>query len=237
VPNEAWKSHVQENCPVSHGLTDNRDADVSAGDDSLNQIDTVVFDLGDVLIPWNPRNLYRKLFKDEESMERFLAEVCTPAWNLEQDRGRSIAEGTAILIAAFPGQEAMIRAFYERWTEMLGGVIEGSLALLLDLKRAGYRVLALTNWSAETFPIARLRYPFLEEFEGIVVSGVEGLIKPDPAIFQLLCERYGLVPQQAVFIDDNAPNLVGAKTVGMNCIHFNSPARVKEELALLGVRL
>ena len=140
----------------------------------MNAIDTVVFDLGEVLIPWDPRRLYRRLFADEAAMERFLAQVCTPEWNGRQDAGRPLAEGTALLVAAFPEHEALIRAYYGRWEEMLGPVNEGSAALVRDLKAAGYRVLALTNWSGETFPRARRLYPVLEAFEGILVSGGGG---------------------------------------------------------------
>lgn len=198
-------------------------------------IDTVIFDLGEVLIPWNPRRLYRKLFADEAAMERFLSEVCTPQWNLQQDGGRSLAEGTAERIAAFPSFEDLIRAYYERWDEMLGTPDEESLRLLSELKTGGYRVLALSNWSAETFAQTRPRYPFLEEFEGIVISGVEKLVKPDPAIFRLLCARYAVAPERAVFLDDNSENLQGALAIGMRALHFRSPSQVRAALAAMGV--
>jgi 2-haloacid dehalogenase len=200
-------------------------------------IDTVVFDLGEVLIPWNPRRLYRKLFADEVSMERFLDEVCSPDWNARQDAGRTLAEGTAELIDAFPQFEALIRAFYDRWGEMLGEAIEGSARLVRDLKAAGYRVLALTNWSAETFPKARLLYPILEEFEGIVVSGHEGIAKPRAAIYRLLCERYAVAPERAVFIDDNPVNVDGARAIGMQGIHFRDSEQLRADLIAMGLRL
>lgn len=199
------------------------------------RIDTVVFDLGDVLIPWNPRNLYRKLFSDEASMERFLGEVCTPDWNAQQDAGRTLSEGTELLVQAFPQEEERIRAFYDRWGEMLGEVIEGSAQLVLELKAKGYRVLALSNWSAQTFPRARHLYPVLDEFEGIVVSGYEGMAKPDPRIYQLLCERHGVVPERTVFIDDSLRNVEGAKAVGMHAIHFHSPEGLREALVSMGL--
>lgn len=201
----------------------------------MASIDTVIFDLGDVLIPWNPRNLYRKLFDDEREMERFLAGVCTMEWNAQQDAGRTREEGTALLVARHPEYEPMIRAFYDRWEEMLGEVIQGSAELLLELKAKGYRVFALSNWSAETFPVARPKYPILEEFEGLVISGREGLIKPDPAIYQLLCERHDIDPRRAVFIDDNVVNVEAARGVGMQAVAFRDAAQARKELAGLGL--
>lgn len=203
----------------------------------MRDIDTVVFDLGEVLIRWDPRTLYRKLIADTETMEYFLAEVCTPDWNARQDAGRSLAEGTAERIAAFPQHEVWIRAFYDRWPEMLGGVNPGSAALLQDVKAQGYRVLALSNWSGETFPLARQLYPILAEFEGIVVSGQEGMIKPDPAIYRLLCERHRVVPARAVFLDDSPRNVEGAQGIGMQGIHFRSPGQAREALGELGLAL
>ncbi len=203
----------------------------------MGAIDTVIFDLGEVLIPWDPRKLYRQLIPDAERMERFLAEICSPEWNLRQDAGRPLAEGTQALIAAFPEQEALIRAFYGRWLEMLGEVIEGSAALVRELKAEGYRVLALSNWSGETFPLAQARYPILREFEGIVISGFEGMIKPDPAIYRLLCARYHVIPQQAVFLDDSLLNVEGAKAMGMQAILFRSPGQARDALVALGLRV
>jgi len=202
----------------------------------VGAIDTVIFDLGGVLIPWDPSNLYRRLIPDAERRERFLQEVCSPEWNLRQDAGRPLAEGTKALITAFPGQETLIRAFYDRWPEMLGDVIEGSAALVRELKAKGYRVLALSNWSGETFPLARPRYPILQEFEGIVISGVEGMIKPDPAIYRLLCARYDVLPERAAFLDDSLPNVEGAEAIGMHGILFQSPGQAREALVALGLQ-
>ncbi len=202
----------------------------------MGAIDTVIFDLGGVLIPWDPSNLYRRLIPDAERRERFLQEVCSPEWNLRQDAGRPLAEGTKALITAFPGQETLIRAFYDRWPEMLGDVIEGSAALVRELKAKGYRVLALSNWSGETFPLARPRYPILQEFEGIVISGVEGMIKPDPAIYRLLCARYDVLPERAAFLDDSLPNVEGAEAIGMHGILFQSPGQAREALVALGLQ-
>ena len=201
----------------------------------MSRIDTVVFDLGQVLIPWDPRKLYQKLFNDEAEMERFLADVCHPDWNTQQDAGRPLAEATAERIAAFPQFEALIRAYYGRWEEMLGEAVEGSVQLLKELKAKGYRVLAITNWSSETFRQVRPLYPFLDEFEGIVVSGDELLIKPDQAIFRLFCERYAVKPEQAVFLDDNPHNVEGARAIGMRGILFQSPEQAREALEKMGI--
>jgi 2-haloacid dehalogenase len=197
---------------------------------------TLVFDLGNVLIGWEPRALYRKLFAGREAeMEWFLANVCTSEWNLEQDRGRSFAEGVAELIAAHPEEHhAAIRAFHERWPEMLTGPIEGTLALLEQLHRTGTPVYALTNWNQATFAHARERYAFLTLFRGIIVSGEERLIKPDPAIYRTLCERFGLAPEACVFVDDSMKNVEGARAAGMHAIHFTSPEELRAELRELG---
>ena len=151
----------------------------------------IVYDLGGVLIDWNPRHLYRKLFDDEAAMERFLAEVCHATWNEEQDRGRSFAAAIEEAAARHPDQRPMIEAYFARWGEMVAGEIDGAVALLAELKDAGYELHALTNWSAETFPFARGRFAFLDWFQSILVSADVGLIKPDPAIFRLLLERIG----------------------------------------------
>ncbi|MDW3650265.1 MAG: HAD family phosphatase [Bacteroidia bacterium] len=199
-----------------------------------NPIDTIVFDLGGVLIDWNPRYVYRTIFDSEEKVESFLANVCVSSWNEEQDRGRSLKEGTEILLAKHPEWEKEIRAFYDRWPEMLGGPIQGSVDILESLKVGkNYRLYALTNWSDETFPVALGRYDFLQWFEGILVSGKEKLIKPDPAIYKLLFERFNIDPEKAIFIDDSLKNVEGAKAVGMHAIHFRSPMQMREELAEL----
>jgi 2-haloacid dehalogenase len=197
---------------------------------------TVVFDLGGVLIDWDPRYLYRKLFPgDEVGMERFLAEVCTNEWNLQQDAGRSWAEATAVLKEQHPEQATLIDAFYHRWPEMIAGPIEGSVAILSELKAAGAPLYALTNWSHETFPIALERFEFMSWFRGIVVSGQEKLIKPDPQIYRLLVDRHGLRPGDIVYIDDNARNAAAATSLGMHGIHFTGPAALRDELISLGL--
>ncbi|MCP8938085.1 HAD family phosphatase [Alsobacter sp. SYSU M60028] len=194
----------------------------------------VVFDIGNVLLDWDPRHLYRRVFDDHARMEWFLSEVCTPAWNLEQDRGRPFADAVAERIALFPDMAAEIRAYDERWLETLAGAIQGSVDILLRLRAAGVPNYAITNFSAEKFVDACLHYPFLTGFDGVVVSGAEKLIKPAPEIYGVLFTRYGLDPAECVFIDDSEKNVVAAREVGMRAIHFTSPAALRDELAALG---
>ena len=197
--------------------------------------DTVVFDLGGVLIDWDPRHLYRGLFDDDAAMEAFLAEVTTPEWNAAQDAGRPWAEAVAMLVERHPEQRELIEAFHHRWPETLGGAIEGTVAVLAQLRAAGVRLLALSNWSAETFPVARERFPFLGWFEGIVISGEVGAIKPDPRIFEHLVARYGLEPGSTVFIDDNAGNVDAATRLGFLALRFADPGALREDLRRLGL--
>ncbi|MFQ5973200.1 MAG: HAD family hydrolase, partial [Alphaproteobacteria bacterium] len=158
---------------------------------------TVIFDIGGVLIDWDPRHLYRKLFDDEDAMEHFLATVCTPEWNAQQDEGRTVAEGTALLTERFPEHAALILAYYDRFGEMMNGPLEETVSLLGELRGAGTPLYALSNWSRETFPLARERFEFLDWFRGIVISGEEGVKKPDPRIYQLLLHRYRIDPGAA----------------------------------------
>jgi len=199
-------------------------------------INTIIFDLGAVLIDWNPRHLYRKLFTDEQAIEDFLTNITTSDWNEEQDAGRSLQEGTNLLIQQYPQHEDNIRAFYGRWDEMLGDAIEGTVELLKQLKQSGkYKVYALTNWSAETFPIAVERYHFLNWFDGIVVSGTEKMRKPAPAFYQLLLDRYQVKAKNALFIDDNLRNILAAEKMGIKSILFTSPQQLKRELSIIKV--
>ncbi|MGH7069009.1 MAG: HAD family hydrolase [Acetobacteraceae bacterium] len=180
----------------------------------------VVFDIGNVLIRWDPRNLYRKLFDgDRARMEWFLANICTDAWNLEPDRGRSFAEAVAERIALFPDWEAYIRAYHERWRETLGGEIAENVALLARLERLAVPLYAITNYSAEQFVLTRTLFPFLTTFRNIVVSGTVRLVKPDPPIYRLFLERHALAPASTLFIDDSLANVRGAEEAGMQTIH------------------
>lgn len=198
--------------------------------------DVVIFDLGGVLIDWDPRHLYRKLFGgDAARMERFLTEVCTLEWNLRQDAGRPWSVAVAELSAQHPADAALIAAYAERWVEMLRGPIDGTVAILAELKRAGRRLYALTNWSHETFPLAQARYDFLAWFDGIVVSGVENLVKPDRRLYERLLERHAIVAARAIFIDDSRRNVDAAVALGMYGIQFRSPDALRAELVALGL--
>jgi 2-haloacid dehalogenase len=190
----------------------------------------IVYDLGGVLIDWDPRHLYRQLIEDEAAMEWFLAEVCHTAWNEEQDRGRSFAAAIEEAAARHPEHRPLIAAYFERWAEMMAGEIEGSVAILEELQSAGYELHALTNWSAETFPHARERFAFLEWFDSILVSADVGLIKPDPAIFDLLLERIGRTPADCIYIDDNPKNVASAAALGFDAIAFRSAAQLRADL-------
>lgn len=197
----------------------------------MKQYKTIIFDLGAVLIDWNPRYLYNKIFTTETETEHFLKHICTSDWNEEQDAGRALAEATELLVAEHPQFEAQIRAYYGRWKEMLGGAIPESVEILQQLKDSRrYKLYALTNWSNETFPIALVSYPFLQWFDGIVVSGREKMRKPFPSFYQLLLNRYDVNAAEALFIDDNLRNVSGAEACGIESIHFTSPAQLKQTL-------
>ena len=194
----------------------------------------VVFDLGGVLIDWDPRHLYRKLFAgDAGTMEHFLSTVCTPEWNRCQDAGRSFAEGARLLKAEPPDKAQLIDAYGARFDEMLAGPIPGSLEILAELRSHGTPLYGLTNWSAETYPPARERFAFLSRFQGILVSGEVGVVKPDPRIFELLIERFAISPEHSVYIDDVEKNTVAARPFGFHAIHFTSPAALRRELVEL----
>jgi len=196
----------------------------------------IVFDLGGVLIDWDPRQVYRTIFATEQEMEDFLSDICKMEWNIQQDAGRSLAEATELLTQQHPEWKTEIAAYYGRWEEMLVGPILGTVEILKALVAdENYRVVALTNWSAETFPVALARYDFLAWFEGILVSGEEKCIKPDPKIYNLLFERYGLVPGESLFIDDNAHNVEGSIAVGMDAIRYVNPNQLRGELEQRGI--
>jgi 2-haloacid dehalogenase len=196
---------------------------------------TVIFDFGGVLIDWNPRHLYRKLIDDEEEMEHFLATVCTPSWNEQQDGGRPLSEATALLADRFPQQIDLITAYYDRWTEMVKGPMEPSIAVLAELHERGVPLYGLTNWSAETYPYVEGRYDFMDWFDGIVVSGRERMKKPDEDIFRLLLDRYDLDASDTVFIDDNLANIATARRLGIHGSPFTTPEQLRRDLAGYGL--
>jgi 2-haloacid dehalogenase len=195
----------------------------------------VVFDIGNVLLDWDPRHLYRKLFDDHARMERFLAEVCNPAWNIEQDRGRLFRDAVAELVAVHPHHEAEIRAFDERWVETVSGPIQGSVDLLAELQAKGIPTYAITNFSAEKFVDAQRAWPFLESFIDVIVSGEHRVLKPDPAIYRLLLDGNGLTAEACVFIDDSVKNVAGARAVGMHALHFTGADALRADLKALGL--
>ena len=194
-----------------------------------------VFDVGGVLLDWNPRYLYRKLFDDAAEMEVFLAEICSPAWNLTMDAGRTFADGVADLTSRFPDKADLIRAYDERWQEMVPGAIESTVAVLAELKETGRPVYAVTNFSSQKFAGEVERWPFLRWFDGIVVSGDEGIVKPNPAIFSRLCARYTLDPQDCVMIDDVAANVEAARAAGLAGIVYRGTVALRAELTDMGL--
>ena len=192
---------------------------------------TIIFDLGGVLINWDPKHLYRKIFDDETKIDWFLTNICDMHWNEQQDAGRSLVEGTIAKIKEHPEHAEHIKAYYERWSEMLGGPVEETVAILKQLKESGdYHLYALTNWSAETFPIALERYDFLQWFEGIVVSGTEKMKKPEAQFYQLILDRYDIDPSLSLFIDDNLRNVEAAIAHGIDSIQYIGSKQLSKEL-------
>lgn len=204
---------------------------------TIPTIDAVIFDLGNVLIPFNPRWLFRKILPDEASIDHFFEETGFDAWNLEMDAGRSFADGIATHSQLYPQHRALFEAFFERWPETTGEPFAESVDMLQTLQKKGIRTFALTNFSAETYPLAVARFPFLSDFDGAVVSGDEGVIKPDPAIYELLLQRYSITPAQAVFIDDKLENVEAARRLGLHGIHFTEPRATRIALRALGLPL
>ena len=202
----------------------------------MNKIKNIIFDLGGVLIDWNPDYVFKEVFKDDEKMAWFYREICTMDWNENQDAGYPLAKATEERIALFPQYEDLIRMYYGRWEEMLGDAIQGTVELLKQcIDSPALKVVALTNWSAETFPVALKKFAFLQWFEGIVVSGEEMTRKPFPDIYQITLNRYDLKPEESLFIDDNKRNIEAAKALGIQCIHFSSPQQLEKELKQLKV--
>lgn len=197
-------------------------------------IRNIIFDFGGVLIDWNPRYLYQNVFKDKSEMEFFLTNICTPQWNLKQDAGYSLSKATQELQSQFPAYHNEIELFYGDWTKMLGGEIVENTQLIKPLK-AKYRMFGLTNWSAETFPVAYNRYSCLREFEGIVVSGEEKMVKPDKAIYERLLSKYSLQSTESLFIDDSISNINTANEMGFRTIHLNGTTKLKEQIVKSGI--
>ena len=191
---------------------------------------TLIFDFGGVLIEWDPRNLYRQIFRQPEQMEQFLADVNFSQWNLQFDKGVPFAEGIADLSAQFPHYATHIHALGTRWEETLGDSIRGTVDILRELQQAGYPLYALSNWSAETFPIARRKFDFFDAFREIVLSGEVKMVKPERGIFELMLQKIGRPAHECLFIDDAQANIEQARTMGFQTIHFQSPEQLRMEL-------
>jgi 2-haloacid dehalogenase len=199
-------------------------------------VEGVIFDLGGVLIDWNPLFLYRKIFAgDETKAADFLARVCTPEWNEKQDAGRDLEEAAADRIALFPQWEPEIRAFYGRWTEMIGGLVPGTGEVMRALNTAGVRLFALSNWNSNTFARIRSRYAELDRFEHIVLSGDHGCTKPGERLYRIALERYGLPPERLLFIDDNPANIAAGERLGIRGLQFSSAGELHADLVELGL--
>lgn len=196
-------------------------------------IKNIIFDFGGVLLDWNPRYLYKSYFNNDEEMEHFLADICNGEWNIRQDAGRPFAEAVKELQAKFPEYAEAIQMYDDEWEKMLKCELPESIDLLKELKFMGYGIYGLTNWSAEKIGYAFANYSFFSLFDGIVVSGVEKVVKPDRKIYEILLERYSLKPGECVFIDDNQDNVDMAKVLGINAIRFDNIGNVKEHLETL----
>lgn len=204
----------------------------------MNKIDTIIFDLGGVLVDWNPEYVYKNVFQDTEKMNWFLSEVCSPEWNIEQDGGRTIAEAEQLKIEEFPEYEKEIKMFYKEWHRMFKGVIEENIELFYKLKKSGkFKIYGLTNWSAEKWDKALELFPFLNDFDGIVVSGKEKIRKPFPEIYELLLNRFSIIPEKAIFIDDNLDNVDSAKQIDINSIYYTPATKLKEVFKTYNVQL
>lgn len=197
----------------------------------------IIFDLGAVLIDWNPRYLYRKLFAEEAEMERFFAETDLSNWNLKQDEGRPFAEAVAELSVQFPHYEPYIRAFHERWEEMMPGAIAPTVEILAELRKADYELYALSNWSAETYPIAQARFEFLQWFRAVIISGKVKVCKPDPRIYAHLLRIIGRPVEECIFIDDSLTNYNAAVQLGFQSIHFQSAEQLRADLIAKAIQL
>lgn len=199
------------------------------------EITTIVFDFGGVVIGWDPRRVYRRFQKTDEEITRFFDEVDFHAWNLEQDRGRPWAEAVSGLSTRFPHHEKLIRAYDEHWEDSITGPIDETVGIVRRLKAAGYRLVGLTNWSADKFALTRSRYEIFRLFDEIIVSGEVGLVKPEKKIFELMLQRIGRRAEECLFIDDSPTNVDAAASMGFSTIHFQSPTQLDEELKRRGI--
>ena len=196
---------------------------------------TIIFDLGGVLIEWDRRTLFKKIFTDGNELDYFLTEVCSPEWNSQLDLGVSFEKAVQERILDFPDYAPQIQAYFERWEEMITGSIPGTVKILEELKEAGYPLAVLSNWSAETFPKVRDRFEFLSWFNPLVISGEVGLIKPEPEIYQHLLQELGTSAENCIFIDDSLPNIEIAEELGFKVIAFTSSKELRTRLEQLNI--
>ena len=198
---------------------------------TTSHIKAIIFDYGNVLLEWNPRNVYQRYFPDDpEGMERFFREVDFMEWNAQQDKGRPFVEGVAALSEKFPQYAQLIQAYHDNWKDSIGGSYAGTIEILKQLKQAGYHLYGLSNWSAETFPLAREKYDFFGLFDDMVISGEVGHVKPDPEIFQIMLNKIGRPAQECLFIDDSLSNIKQAQAMGFAVVHFQSPEQLAATL-------
>ena len=202
----------------------------------MNKIENIVFDIGNVLIGWKPEKFFQTVFDDKDKMNYFLENVCSMDWNLKQDKGRSLADGTRMLQLKFPKFKDEIALFYPNFDKMIDGEIKENVALLEPLK-SNYKVLALSNWSIETFPETRKKFPFLNIFDDMVLSGEEKTIKPEKKIYKILLERNKIKARHCLFIDDNIKNIEMAKALGFVTIHYTPEVNLKAEMIKLGITI
>lgn len=201
-----------------------------------SHITTVIFDYGGVLLEWNPHNVYHRYFPDQpEAIDQFLIEIRFSEWNAQQDKGRPISEAVESISAEFPHHAHLISAYYDYWEESISGVIPGSIEILKRLKAMNYPLYGLSNWSNETFPLVRHKYDFFDLFDDMVISGDVKMVKPDPAIFHFALQKFGKNVEECIYIDDSAPNIIQAKKLGFETIHFQSPEQLEDELAGLNL--
>ncbi len=198
-------------------------------------IQAIIFDFGGVLLQWDPHKLYRRYFNQPQQIDQFLKEIDFPAWNIEQDRGRPFVEGMAMLSSQFPQYDHLIHAYYDHFEDSIVGPIHGTIEILRELKRAGYPLYALSNWSAETYPRVRPQYEFFDLFNKIILSGDVKLVKPDPAIFTLTLREIHHTARECLLLDDAEANILAAKKLGFNAIHFKSPEQLRMGLLQLNL--
>ena len=202
----------------------------------ITPIKAVVFDYGNVLLEWNPRYVYQRYFpNDPEGMEDFLKEIDFMEWNVQQDKGRTFAEGVVALSKQFPHHAHLIQAYHDHWIDSVGEAYWETVDLIHQLKEKGFPIYGLSNWSAETFPYAREKFNFFELFDDMVISGAVGFVKPEPEIFQILLAKIGRPAEECLFIDDSLPNIQQANTMGFQTIHFVSPSQLRDTLVQLGL--